>query len=98
MYLDNLSGIAAYMAQNSSGGEVRTPEQVKDAFARIFYKEMLKQTFSSQNSILGEEEDSLFPKSFNQEMMLDKLAEALAKSNRNLLKNVTVADHKTEEK
>lgn len=95
MYIDNLQNLAAYMAQNPSGANASTPEQVIESFAKIFYKEILKQTFTSQNSILEKEEDPLFPQTLNQDLMLDKLAEVLARSNRNLLKNVQVADHKT---
>ncbi|MBU0572991.1 MAG: hypothetical protein KKH83_00760 [Candidatus Margulisbacteria bacterium] len=81
--LDNISGysaIANYMAEHAASKEFKSADEVKQEFARIFYKEILRQAYDSQNSIL-EEEERIFPSSLNNELMLDKLAETLARRN-----------------
>ena len=90
MYTDNISNIANYMASRSSSQNIKTPEEVKSAFEEIFYKEILKQTFKSQNSFLGGDDESFFPRGMSQDYLIDKFAEALAKNNQGLLKKVAV--------
>ncbi|HTY13742.1 MAG TPA: hypothetical protein VMD02_06105 [Candidatus Omnitrophota bacterium] len=69
----------------SSMGEIATQRPVRredgaEEFAKIYYKEMLKQVFASQQ----EDEGALAP-SFNRDIFIDKMAEEMARKNRAML-------------
>lgn len=54
--------------------------KVKDEFLAIFYKELLKQVFKTPNLSLGEEnEQNNSLTSFNSDLMVEQLAQQLAR-------------------
>ena len=66
-------------------GYATRADQVKKEFAAIFYKELLRQTFESQAAAFSEETNNLMTNTINQDILIDKLAEELARKNMNLL-------------
>jgi len=56
-------------------------EEVDMEFAKIFYKEMLRQVFTVPES----EGENLLASSVNQDMFIDKIAEEMARKNLSLL-------------
>jgi len=55
--------------------------KIKDEFLTIFYKELLKQAFKAPDLSLGDrEEENNFFSSFNSDLMVEQLAQELAKS------------------
>ncbi|MFA4967722.1 MAG: hypothetical protein WC624_05850 [Candidatus Margulisiibacteriota bacterium] len=62
------------------------PLNRKDAsneFAKIFYKELIRQVFSNQGN-----EDNVLTTSVNQDIFIDKMAEEMARKNASLLKGI----------
>ncbi len=69
----------------SSMGEIAVQKPIRredaaDEFAKIFYKEMLRQVFASPQP--GGE--NVMASSFNRDIFIDKMAEEMAKKNRAL--------------
>lgn len=70
---------------NSGGYPVSGQELVKKEFAAIFYRELLKQAFSSQSELFKEEQNNLLTNNINQDMLIEKMAEDLARKNMKLM-------------
>jgi len=75
--------VMPYIPPVSAFRNTGSPEAVKQEFAVIFYKEMLKQAFSS----FSDEKDNLMSAT-NREVLLQKFAEELARKNINLIQGV----------
>jgi Rod binding domain-containing protein len=68
---------AALAARNASGANAA---KVKEEFAALFYKEMLKQAFKAPDLSMGDEESGQSGFSaINTDLMIERLASELAK-------------------
>jgi Rod binding domain-containing protein len=75
--------------QATQGGQGR--EKVEQEFVAIFYKELLKQAFKTPSFGLDESSNSMYS-TFGSDMMVEKLALELAKSNAFSAQNIFPAD------
>jgi len=75
--------VIPYIPPTSTFRTGSSPEAVKQEFAVIFYKEMLKQAFSTFSS-----DENSFMNDVNQDVLLQKFAEEMARKNINLIQGV----------
>ncbi|MFA4843787.1 MAG: hypothetical protein WC632_02405 [Candidatus Margulisiibacteriota bacterium] len=72
---------ASSYAQLLPAARTAAGARAQNEFMAIFYKEMLKQVFKTPNlSPLSEEDQTNFASNLNQDMLIDQLAEQMAKT------------------